>query len=56
MAPFVGKKPLSCRKSPRKNRESETANFTKKIFLKVTIGKPKAIIQDIFIVCSVGFE
>jgi len=48
MAPFVGKKSLSCRKSPRKNRESETANCTKKIMLKVTIGEPKAIIQDIF--------
>jgi len=48
MAPFVGKKPLSCRKSPRKIRESETGNFTKKNILKVTIGEPKAIIQDIF--------
>ena len=54
MAPFVGKKPLSCRKSPRKIRESETGNFTKKHILKVTIGEPKAIIQDIFTVCMLS--
>lgn len=48
MAPYVGKKLLSCRKSPRKMRESEEENFTKKNVLKVTIGEPKAIIQDIF--------
>ena len=50
MAPFVGKKPPSCRKSPRKIRESETGNFTKKNILKVTIGESEAIIQDIFTV------
>jgi hypothetical protein len=48
MAPFVGKKPLSCRKSPRKICESETGNFTKNNILKVTIGEPKSTIQDIF--------
>ena len=54
MAPFVGKKPLSCRKSPRKIRESETGNFTDKNILKVTMGEPKAIIQDIFTVCMLS--
>ena len=54
MAPFVGKKPLSCRKSPRKIRESETGNFTEKNILKVTMGEQKAIIQDIFTVCMLS--